>query len=293
MVFESFSNVRAFQGKVLDMLLAREVENNLMIGLLDRGAESLDTDGWFMARIADGQGHTALAALMTPLHNLILVGAEGAVSEAALARLDEALAQRHITVPGVIAETELARAFTEAYTASREQTWKNQTLERIYRLDAVADVPLTGTLRAAETRDLHYLPYWHKGFVDECFRTVNPLDAEHAMQYIHNGTLYILEVGGQPVSMAGSTRRMPHGRSVGPVYTPPYMRGRGYATACVAMLSRRILASGSDYCVLFTDLSNPTSNHIYQTIGYRPLSDVAEIRFTDPVDAPDEGRDAR
>jgi hypothetical protein len=67
--------------------------------------------------------------------------------------------------------------------------------------------------------------------------------------------------------------------SVGPVYTPPERRGRGYATACVAALSQTILDEGWAFCTLFTDLANPTSNSIYQKIGYHPVCDFAEYRF--------------
>jgi predicted GNAT family acetyltransferase len=91
--------------------------------------------------------------------------------------------------------------------------------------------------------------------------------------------MYILEDGGVPVSMAGSSRQLPRGRAVGPVYTPPYLRGRGYATASVALLSRIILEKGNDYCALFTDLANPVSNSIYQKIGYQPICDFREIKF--------------
>jgi uncharacterized protein len=74
--------------------------------------------------------------------------------------------------------------------------------------------------------------------------------------------------------------RRGRGVSVSAVYTPPEQRRKGYATACVAALSRRLLASGYDYCALFTDLANPTSNDIYYQIGYRPVADFDEYRFT-------------
>jgi uncharacterized protein len=67
------------------------------------------------------------------------------------------------------------------------------------------------------------------------------------------------------------------------VYTPLSERGHGYATALVADLSRSLLARGRKRCFLFTDLDNPTSNAIYQRIGYRPVMDVMEHRFTDSV----------
>ena len=86
---------------------------------------------------------------------------------------------------------------------------------------------------------------------------------------------------GDRVSMCSRSRPTLHGASIGLVYTPPGLRGRGYASACVADLSQRILDSGKAFCTLFTDLANPTSNAIYQRIGYRPLCDFREIRFSD------------
>ena len=69
------------------------------------------------------------------------------------------------------------------------------------------------------------------------------------------------------------------GVRIGAVYTPPEHRRRGYATATVASLSRAMLDRGRRACYLFTDLANPTSNHIYAEIGYEPVCDVDEIRF--------------
>jgi predicted GNAT family acetyltransferase len=66
---------------------------------------------------------------------------------------------------------------------------------------------------------------------------------------------------------------------VGPVYTPPELRGRGYATTLVAELSRWLLGRGNRFCFLYTDLANPTSNAIYARIGYRRVCDALEYRF--------------
>jgi predicted GNAT family acetyltransferase len=63
------------------------------------------------------------------------------------------------------------------------------------------------------------------------------------------------------------------------VYTPPDLRRRGYATAAVSALTRRLLDSGRRYCCLYTDLANPTSNSVYRRIGYRPVCDIDEYSF--------------
>ena len=96
--------------------------------------------------------------------------------------------------------------------------------------------------------------------------------------------ILLWEDGGEPVSLAGWGGPTPNGIRIGPVYTPPALRGRGYATALTAALSQRLLdgrlfAGGRRFCFLYTDLANPTSNAIYERIGYRRVAESAEIVF--------------
>ena len=84
---------------------------------------------------------------------------------------------------------------------------------------------------------------------------------------------------GMPVSMAKISRDLQTVCVVGLVYTPPYFRGNGYATSCVAAVSQFGLDRGFKNCVLYTDLANPTSNSIYMKIGYKPICDSIEIKF--------------
>ena len=83
--------------------------------------------------------------------------------------------------------------------------------------------------------------------------------------------------------MAGWGGRTPNGVRIGPVYTPPSLRRRGYGSAVTAAVSAERLASGLRFCFLYTDLANPTSNRIYSEIGYEPVCDSADCAF----DAPD------
>ena len=88
------------------------------------------------------------------------------------------------------------------------------------------------------------------------------------------------KIEGDPVSFLWLSVPVGGVVRVSAVYTPPELRGRGYASACVAGASARALAAGADTCVLYTDRSNPTSNRIYQRIGYRPVDDSQEYRFS-------------
>ena len=104
--------------------------------------------------------------------------------------------------------------------------------------------------------------------------------AARVQQGIDEGTVYVwARADGALVSFVSGTRSTPRGRTINNVYTPPAQRGKGYASAAVAAFSAKLLADGYDFCTLFTDLSNPISNHIYQAIGYRPVCDFTEMRF--------------
>lgn len=67
---------------------------------------------------------------------------------------------------------------------------------------------------------------------------------------------------------------------IAPVYTPSHLRGHGYASAVTAAVTQAALNIGADNVLLFTDLANPTSNALYQRLGYRPVADFMSCRFT-------------
>src|SRR5690606_14200297 len=143
--------------------------------------------------------------------------------------------------------------------------------QRVYELRQVVHPAYSpGHLRLARAADLDLLAAWIDTFHDEVFagrQTVRAREAAERM--LQQQDLYLWD-DGRPVSMANRTRPTRRGITVHLVYTPPDLRGRGYDTSCVAALSQRLLDEGRRFCTFFTDLANPTSNAIYQRIGYRP-----------------------
>ncbi|MEQ1664454.1 MAG: GNAT family N-acetyltransferase [Bdellovibrionales bacterium] len=89
---------------------------------------------------------------------------------------------------------------------------------------------------------------------------------------------FVWEHNGECVCLLGSTRETDNERWIAPVYTPPELRGLGYASSLVAGVSQKIVNSGKKG-MLFTDLANPTSNSIYSAVGYQPLLDFKHINF--------------
>ena len=96
------------------------------------------------------------------------------------------------------------------------------------------------------------------------------------------GGLSVWQAGGRPVSMGGVSRQVAGMVRIGPVYTPPDLRGHGYASAITADLSRRAREAGAAEVLLYTDLDNPVSNSIYQRIGYRAVEDRVVLAFSAP-----------
>jgi predicted GNAT family acetyltransferase len=133
-----------------------------------------------------------------------------------------------------------------------------------------------GHLAPARREDTDTLVSWIKGFSEDTGEEGNPEDILEAG--LKNHTLFVWH-DRKPVSMAASSRPTPNGICVNLVYTPPELRKQGYATATVSALSRMLLERGKSFCSLYTDLANPTSNSIYQKIGYRPVLDCYHYRF--------------
>ena len=88
---------------------------------------------------------------------------------------------------------------------------------------------------------------------------------------LHETPEALLDCGGAWLRVTRQHRRRTGHRKgvrVGYFYTPPKLRGRGSASRIVAFLSQEMLDAGCAFCVLYTDLSNPTSNAMYQRVGY-------------------------
>jgi uncharacterized protein len=276
-----YTDARAFMARVQAALEETEAANNLMIGITNRLIEHPDRFKFapYLANVTGGDAVVA-AAVMTPPNRVILHSARGA-EPASLRLLVADLVAGGWTVPGVVGPSVPAKAFAELWQAGTGRVYQSGMSERVYelrRVSAPAGVP--GHLRLARPEELPLLVEWIIGFNRDAHlpQDAPAVIAEHLTQRIDAGEYFIWDDGG-PVSLAGTGRHTTHGMAIGPVYTPPELRNRGYASACVAALSQHLLDQGWQFCCLFTDLGNPTSNSIYQRIGYRPVCDFNEYDF--------------
>jgi predicted GNAT family acetyltransferase len=184
------------------------------------------------------------------------------------------------TIPAVLGPDPSTHAFAELWGRTCGATVHPGMRQRIYQLDWVREPerPADGSLRRAEPTDLGLVAEWVEAFSQEA-GLIGHRSRVLADERIKRGELF-LWVDGEPRSMAAWSGATPNSVRIGYVYTPPELRGRGYATTCTARVSQLALSEGNRHCFLFTDLANPTSNAIYQRIGYEPVCDVNDYLFT-------------
>jgi uncharacterized protein len=277
---KSYTSATGFLDQVQPYLERQEALTGLMLGLALHLVDEPLAYGSpaYLAAVMDG-GEPLLAALMTPPHNLVLYTEQPESPTEVLELLAGDLIRKQARVNGTVGPAPLAEAFAGLWTGRTSALRQQGLNQRIYELTEVVHPRYsTGHLRLAARADAELVARWMDGFHDEASPHNPRLDPEMADFRIAERSVYLWDDDG-PVSMACRTRPTRHGVSISWVYTPPELRRRGYATSCVAALSQQLLDSGFDFCTLFTDLSNPTSNDIYQQIGYRQLCDYQEIKF--------------
>lgn len=281
MKLDVYNDLNKFMDETFDILVENEIQNNVIIGNCLKGRDGLDTSNWFMATVKDDSGGIRFIAMMTPPYNLCAYETGNMRDDDVLSLFTRELAALNIAVPGIITEKSLAARFSDIYLPVEYKSKTKITNMRVFRLDEVNDIPVSeGKLRLATEKDLYFIPYWMIHFSLDC--GLPGIDTNSAVEkvkgFLKTNSLYVWE-DGFPVSQAAMGRKTLNSAVVSYVYTPTHFRGKGYASSCVASLSRYLLESGYKSCSLFTDLDNPISNSIYMKIGYKPVCDFDEYKF--------------
>lgn len=229
---------------------------------------------------ASGSGAELLGlAVCTPPFPMVVTALPAAAAPAVVAHLRKA--GHHL--PGVSGRKDRANAFSATWSEVTGDQVKINRDERLYTLDRLtppANVP--GLARLATEDDVPLLARWRAAFAAEALGDETRPDdyVAQSRDSIAAGAADMLwTVDGEPVSLAVTNRPNAGMSRVGSVYTPVDQRGHGYGSAVTAAVSQWALDRGAAHVLLFTDLANPTSNSIYQKIGYRPVSDYLNVAF--------------
>lgn len=272
-----YRDIGPYLHAIQEHLEQAEAENGLFLGVLSSLQAQPPAKQPFMAHIRSGT-KTLGAAFFHEL-NLIVTPHPTEAWRAIATQLREL----QIDIPGVIGFAPSAQCMAEAWAKVRGCEAILRREERIYQLFQVNPIPeVRGRARLVTERDVDTLVAWLFGF----FQDITPKESttldhakKRAKEYLESQSTFFWEVDGVSVAMARLCRPTVHGISVSAVYTPPQYRRQGYATALVAAVSTEGLHRKKQFCVLFTDRMNPTSNAIYQKVGYKPVCEFRNYSF--------------
>jgi len=274
----------AFLDEAGPLLLADEARHNLVLGIAGTVRNSPELYPLRSFWLVKHGSEIVAAALRTPPYNLVL--ARPALP-AALEALANGISEE---LPGITGAVPEAEDFARLWAARMDASTRTNMRQGIYALEQVESLPdVPGAMRVATAADRELALRWWIAFGDEVLHEGGPGRDNAAAMLDHrlsssSAGIVFWDDDGEPVSLAGWGGATPNGIRIGPVYTPPELRGRGYATALTAEVSQRLLDGRlfdgrRRFCFLYTDLANPTSNAIYERIGYRRAAESAEIIF--------------
>ena len=260
-----------------DWLHTEEAENNLVLGIcedLARGGERVPLARQLLS--VEHKGRVTGVAILTAQQKLVITR----MPLVAVDRIAEFLWSEKELIFGAVGPATTTTKLPSVWSERSGQLAKLQMDQRIYACRSVRQLEFTnGELREGRPGDRQLLCDWAYDF----HLAVDAADANNRCgqiveDLISTNRIFVWEDSG-PVSCAAFSRQTRSGVAVNYVYTPPGHRGAGYATACVAVVTRRLLDAGRRFCCLYADLTNTTANRIYQRIGYEPVCDAQSWRF--------------
>lgn len=275
----SDSTLESFLNNAGSMLYQNEATNGLMLGLCEGMQLEAPAIPPILIRVVEN-GKTVSAALQTHKHNLIITYANPDI----LKELAHYLKTNAINFPGVVGPAWESEFFALYWSTLTKKNYKLAMGQKIYKLEKVDFLQtVSGEFRLATEKDLNLVHDWIWIFVIECLPEIERKDKgfwlSSVEKSINRQRTYLWIKDNEPVSMAQAIRPTKNGIAVAGVFTPPDQRGKGYASAVVAHLSQKMLDNGKKFCVLYADLNNPTSNKIYQKIGYKEVVDSKYFLF--------------
>jgi uncharacterized protein len=244
-------------------------------GVLNGDRPAGQDDVW-IAAIDDGQ--VVGVAMHTPPYNLFLPRLPAGVA----AEIAMTLSRSGRTVPGVNGETAAVAEFATTSTELTGVVTRLRRKSRMYRLKKLRPPSGSGgEARPATGADGDLVVEWFARFQDEAVPEAPQAVSALVERRLAAGEVWLWCAEASPVSLAGVSAPAGGVARIGPVYTPPAQRGRGYGSAVTARATEAALLAGASEVVLYTDLANPTSNAIYQSIGYVADHDAEERSLVD------------
>lgn len=282
--------VMAFAAAARPLLAADPVRHTLALTVLHTLCQLPDPANEVAAMVTVRDDDRTVGALLRPAGRPAIVSA---VRTEHAAAVDQLLAGIDPELPGVVGPVPEVEAFVAAHTARTGSSVRVDMRMRLFVLGRLtAPVGVAGAVRIAAENDGDLIDEWIGEFRTEAIPNLRepPRPREHVVRPDPSGHCRLIwEADGEPVALAVARPPIAGMSRIGPVYTPGRHRERGYGAAVTAAAARWAMNAGAQHVVLFTDLSNATTNRLYPRIGFRPVHDSWEVSMvpaTSPSGAP-------
>jgi RimJ/RimL family protein N-acetyltransferase len=267
------TDLTAYGKRVLPWLELDPVRNSVpatvLMTRLDGTVEPVDV---WTAWLAGPGGEIAGVALRTPPRGMLVTALPAGAAGTLAAIATEGIGAASGPPPD-------AGDFCRAYAARTGARPVRERSEQLYRLDVLAPPPpVPGRLRPMAAAEVDLLVRWLREFSDESHAAFET-GADVAARSIAQGRRVLWEVDGEPVCLVGFNPPVGRVPRIGPVWTPPEHRRRGYAAAATAATCRLLLDGGAVAVALFADDANPTAVGVYTRLGFRPVADQEDWRL--------------
>ncbi|MCY1137778.1 GNAT family N-acetyltransferase [Actinoplanes sp. Pm04-4] len=271
MAWQLTEDVETFHSTAGEFLRSRPIEHTNLLTLVETLRNDLHSYGspapifgWW----STPAGQVAAVLLQAPPYPVIFSELPPRAVSAAV----EALGGRPL--PGANLPASVVDGFLAGWrsrTGVRTHVVRRVGLYRLASLVLPATPP-PGSARYAGPDDVDLVEGWLRAFHDE-------VGERRPTSVPYEGTV-LWDDGRNAVSMAIRSRPAAGTVRIQRVYTPPVQRGRGYAGAVTIASVQAAQADGARDVVLNTDLANPTSNALYQRLGFRPVEERVIVEFT-------------
>lgn len=270
-------DVNSFLNTAQKLLYKDEAEYNLLLGL-SLAQQRLGKNDYQYFGIYQNEQLMG-CAIITEI-NLVITN----IPEPILQKFAEFLVEKNITFPGIVGPSMTSTLLSRIYSELTGKPYKLGFGQKIYSNSEVIPARATeGKVEMATIQDVETIAKWLVEFTSEALPnelTTIEKARKSAEANITAERVYVWrDQNGNCVSMNFVGRPTNNGITLNAVYTPPLNRKRGYASALVAATTQKMLESGKKFCALYTDSANPTSNKIYQDIGYKEVAGSKQFIF--------------
>lgn len=276
-----FSSAKDFLQTSEGYLLRNESFHNLILGLagsISVGSRQ-ENEAVFFSILQHGK--VVGAALRTDVDKPLAISL---MSGEIIEILIEYLRRFEMTLSGVVGPKDACIDFSRLWTAAGALTHELYMHQGIYETRSVVVPPADGGAMVQISNDRRVIAReFIGGFIRECFPSSENVSEQVEVlldRHMRHKTCYFWQnADGELVAMAAKNRESKNAATISLVFTPQHARGKGYASCLVASLTQKLLSEDKPMCNLYTDLKNPTSNSIYQKMGYEFVGEGLHYLF--------------